>query len=80
MALASQGRGMSVRPLPGLVGKETGSMTGPSLRCPRCKEDFASDDADQLADALIRHLLQEHGHTPPRRHVMARIERQNSTD
>ena len=53
-------------------------MTGFSLRCPRCKQTFSSDDADQLADALVSHVEAEHGHAPPREHVLARIERHNS--
>jgi hypothetical protein len=52
-------------------------MTDFSLRCPRCKEGFSGADADRLADALIAHLEEAHGHAPPREHVMARIERQN---
>ncbi len=55
-------------------------MTGLTLRCPRCKQTFVSDDADQLADALVSHVEQEHGHTPPREHVLARIQRQNPPD
>jgi hypothetical protein len=48
-----------------------------ALRCPRCKQTFSGDDADQLADALLAHLEQDHGHAPPREHVLARIERHN---
>jgi uncharacterized C2H2 Zn-finger protein len=55
-------------------------MTDLTLRCPRCKQAFSSDDADQLADALVKHVEQEHGHAPPREHVLARIERQNTAD
>ena len=47
------------------------------LHCPRCKQMFTDEDADQLADALISHLNSEHGHAPPREHVLARIERHN---
>jgi uncharacterized C2H2 Zn-finger protein len=55
-------------------------MTDLTLRCPRCKQTFSSDDADQLTDALVDHVEQEHGHAPPREHVLARIESQNSAD
>jgi uncharacterized C2H2 Zn-finger protein len=44
-------------------------------RCPRCKQTFSSGNADQLADALIAHVEDEHGHAPPREHVLVRIER-----
>ncbi|PFG17957.1 hypothetical protein ATK74_2536 [Propionicimonas paludicola] len=47
------------------------------LSCPRCKEAFSSDNADHLTDALLTHLKVEHGHAPPREHVLARIERHN---
>jgi uncharacterized C2H2 Zn-finger protein len=55
-------------------------MTGLTLRCPRCKQGFSDDDADQLADALVAHVEQEHGHAPPREHVVARIKQQNTVD
>ena len=48
-----------------------------ALRCPRCKQGFTSDNTDQLADTLIAHVKQKHGHAPPREHVQARIERHN---
>ena len=48
------------------------------VRCPRCKQTFSSDNADRLADALVTHVEQEHGHAPPREHVLARIQRQNT--
>ena len=50
------------------------------LRCPRCRQTYSNADADQLADTLIAHLERDHGHAPPREHVMARIERHNATD
>ena len=46
-----------------------------ALWCPRCKQTFTGDNADQLADSLVAHVEQEHGHAPPREHVLARIER-----
>jgi hypothetical protein len=50
-----------------------------ALSCPRCKRAFSSKGADQLADALLSHLKAEHGHVPPREHVLARIERHNAS-
>lgn len=64
-----------VRPV--TVPGDTGCMAGLWLRCPRCKQQFSEPDADGLADALIAHIKQEHGHAPPREHVLARIERHN---
>jgi len=55
-------------------------MTGVTVHCPRCKQTFSADDADELADALVDHVEQEHGHAPQREHVLARIERQNTAD
>ena len=49
------------------------------LRCPRCKQIFSGGNADQRADALIAHVEDEHGHAPPREHVLARIERHDPT-
>jgi hypothetical protein len=48
-----------------------------ALSCPRCKKPFSSDDADHLADTVLAHLKADHGHAPPREHVLARIERHN---
>lgn len=53
------------------------SMDAFALSCPRCKKTFSSDNADHLADTLLAHLKAEHGHAPPREHVLARIERHN---
>lgn len=55
-------------------------MTELAFRCPRCKETFRSGDAERLADELLAHLDEEHGHAPPREHVLARIERHNAAD
>jgi uncharacterized C2H2 Zn-finger protein len=49
------------------------------VRCPRCRQTFSSDNADQLADALVAHVEQDHGHAPPREHVLERIERHDPT-
>jgi len=51
-----------------------------ALRCPRCTKAYSGDDADELADALLAHVEQDHGHAPPREHVLARIERRNPAD
>jgi uncharacterized C2H2 Zn-finger protein len=48
-----------------------------ALRCPRCKKAFFGEDADRLADALLAHVERDHGHAPPRDHVLARIERRD---
>jgi hypothetical protein len=55
-------------------------MDSLTVRCPRCKQTLAGDDASLLADELIRHVEHDHGHAPPREHVVARIHSQNSTD
>jgi predicted small metal-binding protein len=55
-------------------------MTDFTVHCPRCKQHLSGDDADRLADALLDHVQQEHGHAPPREHVLARIERQDPAD
>jgi hypothetical protein len=49
-----------------------------SIRCPRCKQSLEADDPDVLADDLLSHLRDAHGHAPPREHVVARIARQNA--
>lgn len=59
---------------------KVGYMAVLTLRCPRCKQTYSDNDADHLADTLIAHLNQEHGHAPPREHVVARIERHNSAE
>jgi uncharacterized C2H2 Zn-finger protein len=56
------------------VGARLAGMTGFKVRCPRCKQTFSADDADDLADSLLDHVGKEHGHVPPREHVLARIE------
>ena len=55
-------------------------MTGVTTHCPRCKQTFSAEDADELADAVVDHVEEEHGHAPRREHVLARIERQNMAD
>ena len=51
----------------------------PAMRCPQCKLDLTAVDDEALADAMMTHLL-EHGHQPPREHVLARIRRHNPAD
>jgi uncharacterized C2H2 Zn-finger protein len=48
-----------------------------TLRCPRCKQTFTGNNPNLLADTVITHVEKEHGHAPPRDHVLARIERHN---
>ncbi len=55
-------------------------MTGFTVRCPRCKQSFSGDDVDLLADALVDHVEGEHGHAPPREHVLSRIQRSDAAD
>ena len=62
----------------GKAGTTLAGMQGVTLRCPRCKQTFSGEDVDQLADVLVAHIEQEHGHAPPREHVVARIERLNA--
>jgi predicted small metal-binding protein len=52
-------------------------MADLALRCPRSKHTMTSDNAEALADDMLAHVKAEHGHEPPREHVLARIERQN---
>lgn len=52
-------------------------MADLSLRCPRCKHVLTSANADHLADEMLAHIHDVHRHTPPREHVLARIERHN---
>lgn len=61
----------------GLTNARLQTMTDLTLRCPRCKQTFVSDDAEVLADELLAHVREEHGHAPPREHLLARIERHN---
>lgn len=49
-----------------------------TVRCPRCKRTFSGNDAGLLADVLVAHVEQEHGHAPPREHVLARIQREGT--
>ena len=52
-------------------------MDGYTLACPRCQQTFAQDSVDRLVDELLAHLEHQHGHAPPREHVVARVERHN---
>ena len=47
------------------------------MRCPRCKLDLTAGDVEALTDVMLEHLQTEHGHQPPREHVIARIRRRN---
>lgn len=48
------------------------------FRCPRCKEPLVGPNVDELADAVMAHLETKHGHTPPRAHVLTRLQRRNT--
>lgn len=72
---------MNPTPRTPLAGNgENGNMDGFALPCPRCRQIFSSANADDLADALVAHVEREHGHAPPREHVLARIERHNPNE
>lgn len=55
-------------------------MESYALRCPRCKRTLTGHDPELLADELIAHAEQDHGHAPPREHVVARVERVERVD
>jgi hypothetical protein len=48
-----------------------------TMTCHNCDETLQAPSEDELADLAIAHA-QQHGHTPPREHVLARIRRANS--
>ena len=48
-----------------------------AIRCPRCKLTLTGSDEDTLADTMLAHVGSEHGHQPPREHVIGRIRRHN---
>ena len=48
------------------------------MYCSRCKVELAAEDPEALADQVLDHLRETHGHVPPREHVLARIDEQNS--
>lgn len=50
-----------------------------TMRCPRCKQIVTAGTEDLLADTMLDHLS-EHGHQPPRDHVLARIQRHATRD
>ena len=58
-------------------GETLAGMADLTLRCPRCKLILTGSDPEQLADDLLDHVAQAHGHAPPREHVLSRIERHN---
>lgn len=58
-------------------GYKTRFMAELSFHCPRCKTPFSGTNAEALTDDVIAHLEADHGHAPPRDHVLARIERHN---
>jgi len=42
--------------------------------CPRCGDEFVGDDKDEVADAVVAHAREEHGHTLDRNVVLAHLE------
>ena len=42
--------------------------------CPRCGREFAGDDKDVVADAVIAHAKDDHGHSLDREIVLAHLE------
>lgn len=48
-------------------------MTYPQT-CPRCGADFADDDKEGVADAVVEHASTEHHHTLDRDVVLAHFE------
>ena len=47
-----------------------------TLTCHSCDETMEARTEEELADLASAHA-QQHGHTPPREHVLARIRRHN---
>jgi predicted small metal-binding protein len=43
-------------------------------QCPRCGAEFAGDDKDAVADSVIAHAKEEHGHSLARDVVLAHLE------
>lgn len=42
--------------------------------CPRCGENFAGEDKNTVADAVIEHARREHQHTLDKNTVLAHLE------
>jgi hypothetical protein len=42
--------------------------------CPRCGADFADDDKERVADAVVEHASREHRHALDRDVVIAHLE------
>lgn len=42
--------------------------------CPRCGRDFAGEDKDVIADAVVEHARTEHRHSLDREVVLAHLE------
>lgn len=43
-------------------------------QCPRCGVEFAGDDKEEVADAVVEHARTEHRHRLDREIVLAHIE------
>ena len=42
--------------------------------CPRCGREFSGDDKDVVADAVVAHGKDDHGHNLDREIVLAHLE------
>jgi predicted small metal-binding protein len=49
-------------------------------QCPRCGAEFAGDDKNEVADAVVDHATASHGHTLDRDVVLAHLEGVNPHD
>ena len=43
-------------------------------QCPRCGEEFAGEDKEAVADAVVAHAREAHGHALDRDVVLAHLE------
>lgn len=44
-----------------------------SMTCPRCGDEFTGDDANAIADAVLKHAKIEHNHALDRHVVLAHL-------
>ena len=49
-------------------------MTSIEQICPRCGREFAGDDKDSVADAVVGHARDDHHHELDREIVLAHLE------
>ncbi|WP_414654848.1 DUF1059 domain-containing protein [Iamia sp.] len=48
--------------------------------CPRCGEEFAGDDRDSVADQVVAHATDDHGHALDRDIVLAHLDGRHPHD